>query len=100
MTYDLRADLDQLVPQRGERPMLDARRQCESPQEVAQVVRQHEQLQSHLIVVEAVAAQSRPAQRVLAFLDPLLGRAAAVVEVHHALGPAAQVGHNEPDARE
>jgi hypothetical protein len=33
--------------------MLDAHRQCDSPQEIAQVVRQHEQLQSHLIVVEA-----------------------------------------------
>ena len=88
------------VGQRRERPMLDARRQCESPQEVSQVVRQHVQLQSHLIGGEVAAAQSSPAHRVLAFLDPLLGGAAAVVEVHHALGAAAEVGHDEPDARE
>ena len=35
----------------------------------------------------------------VAFLDPLLGRAALIVECDDPLGGSAQVGYNEPDAR-
>ena len=74
----LRTDLDELVAQRRERPLLHTRRQRQPAQEVAQVVRQHMQLQPRLVGVEAVTAQTCPTDRVLALLDPLLGGAAAV----------------------
>ena len=35
----------------------------------------------------------------LAFLDPLLGRATTVVKVNHALGSCAPIGHDETDSR-
>jgi hypothetical protein len=47
---------------------------------------------------EGMAGQSRPADCILAFLDPLLCRTAAVVELDHPpVGPA-PVGHDEADA--
>ena len=64
----------------GERPALDPRRQNESAPEVAQVVRQNAQLQAHLVRLEPMARQARPVRRLLAFFDPLLRRAAFVVE--------------------
>ena len=66
------ADRDQLVPQRCQRPVPHAPRQRQATQEVAQVIRQHVQLQPHLVGIEAVTRQPCPAHRVLAFLDPLL----------------------------
>src|SRR5215510_14044667 len=48
---------------------------------------------------ERPARQPRPFDRALAFLDPLLARAALVVEREHALGRAAHVRHDEADAR-
>src|SRR5207247_1509621 len=41
--------------------------------------------------------QSRPLDRVLAFLDPLLRRSAPVVEGDHLLGGAMEVRHDETD---
>ena len=67
---------------------------------VAQVVRQREELQPNLIVHEVVAGQPRPLHRVLALLDPLLGRPTTVVEFHHLPRRPAEVGHDEPHARE
>jgi len=55
--------------------MFHARRQRQPPQEVAQVVRQGEQLQADLVVREVVAGQPRPIQGDLAFFDALLRRA-------------------------
>jgi hypothetical protein len=49
------------------------------PQEVGQVVGQREQLQAGLVVLERPAGKLRPLHGV-AFLDPLLRRAVAVVE--------------------
>ena len=43
----------------------------QSPQEVAQVVRQGKELQPNLVIRKVVAAQPCPLHRVLAFLDPL-----------------------------
>ena len=80
--------------------MLDLPRQRQTPQEVRQVVRQREQLQSRLVVFERAAGELRPLDGVLALLDPLLRRAATVVELHHALRLLGQVGHNEPDTGE
>jgi hypothetical protein len=47
---------------------------------------------------ERPARQPRPFDRALALLDPLLARAALVVERDHALGRATHVRHDEPDA--
>src|SRR4051794_30199046 len=45
------------------------------------------------------AGQARPPDRVLALSDPLLCCATPIVEGDHALGWAAQIGHQEPDTR-
>ena len=50
-------------------------------------------------MTELAAWQPRPPDRVLAFLDPLFGRAAPIVERDNALSRAAQVGDDESDAR-
>ena len=54
-----RPDFDQLLSQRRQRPMIHAGWQCQATQEVVQVVRQHVQLQTHRVGVEAVARLSR-----------------------------------------
>ena len=74
--------------------------QRQPPQEVGQVVGQGEQLQPGLVVLERAARQLRPLHRVLALLDPLLRRAAAVVEPDHPLRVPPQVGDDEADAGE
>jgi hypothetical protein len=48
---------------------------------------------------ERLARQPRPLDRAPAFLDPLLGRAALIVEGDNPLGRAGQVGDDEADAR-
>src|SRR6516165_7540544 len=55
-------------------------------------------LEPHRVGGERSARQSRPFDRALAFLDPLLARAALVVESNDALGRAAHVRHDEADA--
>ena len=74
MADDLRADLDQL-PLRQAADRL-GRRQC--PQEVAEVVGEGMEVELHGVGGERTARQTQPGARVLAFLDPLLGRAALV----------------------
>ena len=56
-------------------------------------------LEANGIVAEPAARQACPPDRVFALLDPLLSRAALIVERNHPLGGAAQVGDNEPDPR-
>src|SRR6516164_3554714 len=56
-------------------------------------------LQPHRVGCERPARQSRPLDRTFAFFDPLLARAAPVVEGHNILGWTAHVGHDEADAR-
>jgi hypothetical protein len=53
--YHLGPDLDELLPQRRERPTLDRLGEYQLPQEVGQVVGQGEQLQARLVVLEAPA---------------------------------------------
>ena len=55
----------------------------ERSRRVAEVIRDHAKPQPHLVSALAMAAQPRHLHRLLAFLDPLLGRAALVVEAHH-----------------
>ncbi len=56
---DLRANLDQLLAQGGQRPVAHSVRQGERAQEVAQVVRQGVQLKTHLVVAEAMAGKPK-----------------------------------------
>ena len=97
---DLGPDFNQLLPQRGQRPVPYRFRQGQSPQNVAEVVGQGEQLQASLVVPECAARELRPLHRVLALFDPLLGRAATVVELDHALGPQGEIGDDESHTRE
>jgi len=96
---DLGTDLDQLLAQAGQRPRLRGLRHRQCAHEIAEVVRQGMELEANRIGGEGAARQAGPLDRALALLDPLLGRAALVVERDDALGRPHQVGDNEADAR-
>jgi hypothetical protein len=68
MAHDPGADLDQLLTQGRERPMLDLLGQSQCAQEVGEVVGEGVKLEPHRVVPERMAGQSRPADGVLAFL--------------------------------
>ena len=53
------ADLDQLLPQRGQRPVLDLLGQCQRPHEVGQIVGQGVKLEPNGSVAELAARQPR-----------------------------------------
>src|SRR5499426_690948 len=98
VAHHLRADLDQLVLQGRQRPVLDRLRRRQRAQEIAEVVGERMKLEPHRIGGERSARQSRPLDRAFALLDPLLARPALVVESNDALGRAARVRHDEADA--
>jgi hypothetical protein len=66
MAHDPCADLDQLLAQGRERPMLDLPRQGQRAQEVAEVVGERMELKSDRIGGERPARQPRPPDRALA----------------------------------
>jgi len=92
MAHDLRLDLDQFFPQRRQRPVTHRLGQHRLPQEIAQVVGQHEQLQPHLIIHKVMTGQPCPFDGVLAFLDPLFRRATLIVELHYPFSWAGLAG--------
>ena len=100
MLHEPAPGLHQPLLETRERPAFDPRRQDQSAPEVAQVVGQDAQLPAHLVCPEPMARQPRPVGGLLAFLDPLLRRAALVVEPDDRAARKDPVGHNEPDARE
>ena len=55
------------------------------------------ELEPDLVVAKAVTGQARPVDRVLAFLDPLLGCTPAIVELRHPRSRSRQVGDDEAD---
>jgi hypothetical protein len=69
-----------------------------SPQ-VSQVVCDQAPLQPHLVEAESVAAQWRHLHGLLAFLDPLLGRASFVLEPHFRPARQAQVRNDKAHSR-
>jgi len=87
MSDNLRTDLDQLLAQGGQCPVLDLAGQSQSPQEVSEVVGQREQLQPDFIGPKIMAGQPRPGQGDLAFLDLLFGGSPLVVEIDYPLVP-------------
>ena len=86
---DLRADLDQLLLQAGQRPVLDRLGRRQRAQEVAEIVGERMKLKPHGVGGERPARQPRPPDRALALFDPLLRRAALIVEGDDPLGRAA-----------
>ena len=68
--------------------------------QVPEVVREHAQLQPDLVRSEPVTRQARPMRGLFALLDPLLGRAALVVEAHDGPIGEREIRHDEADARE
>ena len=93
-------DLDQLLPQGRHRPRLHGTRQDKPPQKVAQVVRQGEQLQSHMVVHEVVTGKLRPLHRVLTLANPLFCRTSLIVKSNDPLALPGQVRHDEADPGE
>jgi hypothetical protein len=74
---------------------LDGYRQDQRTQQIAVVVGDHPKEQAALVGPEAVAGEARPMGDFLAFLDPLLGRAAVVVEVDDGAIRPGQGGDDE-----
>src|SRR5262249_41468845 len=99
VAHYLRADLDQLVLQTRQRPVLDRLRRRQRAQEIAEIVGERMKLEPHRVGGKRSARQPRPLDRPFALFDPLLARPALVVEGNDALGRAGHVGDDEPDAR-
>ena len=99
MAHHLRADLDQLLLQARQRPVLDRLRCCKRAEKVAKIVGERMKLEPHGVGRERPARQPCPLDRPLAFLDPLFARPALIVEGDDPVGRARQVGDDEADAR-
>src|SRR5262249_28962237 len=80
VSHHLRADLDQLVLQTRQRPVLDRLRRRQRAQAIAGVVGERMKLEPPRVGGGRSARQSRPLDRAFALLDPLLARPALVVE--------------------
>ncbi len=93
------SNLHQLLPQRGQRPVFDRLRQRQGAHEGGEIIGQRVKLKSNLVVAEPHARQPGPHNRVLAFLDVLLGRAALIVEGDDTIGRPGQIGDDETDTR-
>jgi len=76
------ARLEQPLLKAREGPLLDGDGEHQSPQQVAKVVGDDAEQQTDLVGPEAVTGKPCPVGRGLAFLDPLLSRAALIVEAH------------------
>ena len=72
--------------------------QTEAPPEIVEVVSKHAELEPDLVRPKAMARESRPVGGLLAFLDPLLGYAAFVVEPDDRATREGDVGRDEADA--
>jgi hypothetical protein len=60
MVHNLGTDLDQLLPECRQRPVLDLLRQSQSPQEIAEFVSERMQLEANLVAPKAMAGEPRP----------------------------------------
>lgn len=80
MGDDLGPDLDQLLPDRGQRPVLYFLGQRQGTHEVGEVVRRSVKLEPNRVILELSARQPGPLDSVFALLDPLLSRVPVIVE--------------------
>ena len=69
-------------------------------QEDAEILGQRVKLKADLVLRHALAGQARPVDRLLAFLDVLLGCAKLIVEMDDSVRVHGQVGDYETDAGE
>jgi hypothetical protein len=99
MADDLGTDLDQLLAQTGQRPLLRRFGHRQSSYEIGEVVGERMEVKMDGVGGQGTARQPGALDRTLALFDPLLGRAALVVEGHDALGRPRQIRHDERDAR-
>jgi len=95
MAHQTPTCLDESRLNTRQRPTLYRFWQSKSSHEVAQVVSQYEQRESYLVGNELVTREPRPVQRVFALFDPLLCRAAVIIEADYALRRITQVGDYE-----
>lgn len=80
---DLGTDLDEILLQRGQRPLPHALWKCQPVEEVPEVLCQGEELQTSVVCPEGLAGEPNPPDGIVAFLDPLLRRSTTVVELDH-----------------
>ena len=92
--------LEQALLETRERPTLDGERQDEPAQQIAEVVGDDPDQQADLVSPEAVAGEAGPVGGFLAFLDPLLGRPALVVEADDRSVRPCERGDDEAHPRE
>src|SRR4029077_11581412 len=95
----LRADLDELLFQGCQRPLLDRLRRRQRAQKIAEIVGQRMKLEANSVGGEGTARQPRPLDRALALFDPLLTGPTLVVEGNDVLGGPHHVRDKEADAR-
>jgi hypothetical protein len=99
VTDNLRANPDQLLPQRRHGPVADRLRRRQRAQEVAEIAGECAKLKANRVGGVRAAGNLRPFDRALALFDPLLARAALVVEGEDVIGAARHIGDDESDAR-
>jgi hypothetical protein len=63
--HHLGADLDQFLPERGQRPVTHGKGKRKPTKKVSKVVGQGKQLKPNLIVVEVMTGQPGPLQRIV-----------------------------------
>jgi hypothetical protein len=69
---DLGTDSDELLLQRGQRPLPHALGKCQPSEEVSEVVGQGEELLPSVVCPEGLAEEPRPPVGIFALLEPLL----------------------------
>ena len=100
MAHDPCSDLYKAALDTCQRPVRVFFGQVCALQEAAKVVCQCMKLKSDLIIVEALAGEPRPVDRVFALLDVLFGCAALIVEANDPVRLHRQVGDEKAHARE
>ena len=84
-------------PDPSQRPVGHLFRHLSALQEDAEIVGQWVQLKADLVLLLALAGQSRPIDHMLAFLDMLLCCAALIVELDNPVCLHRQAGDHKPD---
>lgn len=97
VTHDPCAGFDQTALQASQRLVGHFLRYISSLQEDVEILGQWVQLKADLVLLLALAGQSRPIDRTLAFLDMLLCCAALIVVLDNPVCLHQQAGDHKPD---
>ena len=92
-----RADLDQLLAERGQRPVHHRSWQRHRAHEVGEIVGERVKLKPNLVVVQLQAGEVCLIKGVLAFFNTLLYFIVQIIEGHQPIGGVGQVGDEEAD---